>query len=154
MNSPPVRNDLEDAVHVRRVNAVEVDRVRVRALVAKVHAQQVVLGRADHGPRSRAVVRPRREVTPCATSISLSSRSERVLANAAGLVRQRGRRHEERVDRWVPLDRGRLVADHRGMALRRVCVVVALVGRAEALGLRKRDPGERPGRERAARHLR
>ena len=54
------RDDLEDAVHVRGMDAVEVDRVRVRALVAKVHAQEVVLGRADHGTGRRAVVRPRR----------------------------------------------------------------------------------------------
>src|SRR5207247_6254039 len=51
-------DDLEDAVHVRGVDPVEVDRVRVRACVRQVDSQQIALRRSDHGSATRAVVRP------------------------------------------------------------------------------------------------
>ena len=54
-------DDLEHAVHVRRMDAVEVDRVRVRAGVDEVDAQRVALGGADDGAGHGAVVRPGRE---------------------------------------------------------------------------------------------
>ena len=85
-------HDLEDAVHVGRVDAVEVDRVRVRAGVAKVDAEQVVLGHADHRAGHRAVVRPR-GIDDALGDLDLPIlREQRVLADAARLVRQgRGR---------------------------------------------------------------
>ena len=69
----PGSDDLEDAVHVGRVDPVEVDRVRVRAAVDEVHPQQVVFGRPDHGAGDGAVVRPGGEETPGAISIVRST---------------------------------------------------------------------------------
>jgi hypothetical protein len=74
------------------------------------------------------------------------ARDQLVLTDAAGLVRQRGRRNQQRVDRGVARDRGRLVPDHRGVALWGVHVVVALVGRG-VLGLGEGDTGQRAGGE-------
>ncbi len=51
-------DDLEDAVHVRRMDPVEVDRVRMRAAVQEADAERVPFGRPDHRARSGAVVRP------------------------------------------------------------------------------------------------
>jgi hypothetical protein len=74
------------------------------------------------------------------------ARDELVLTNAAGLVRQRGRRNQQRVDRGFALDLRRLVPDHRGVALWGVHVVVALVRRG-VLGLGERNSGQRAGGE-------
>ena len=59
MNVSPGLDDLEDAVHVGRVDAVEVDRVRVRAAVREADAQQVALGRPDDRARARCRCRSR-----------------------------------------------------------------------------------------------
>src|SRR4029453_15508215 len=57
----PWVDGLEDAVHPARMNAVEVDRVRVRSLVREVDAQEVVLSGADDRAGDRTVVGPRVE---------------------------------------------------------------------------------------------
>src|SRR5690606_5425348 len=58
----PRLHDLEHAVHVRRVDAVEVDRVRMGAGVGEADPHAVALGATDRGPRHLAVERPCREV--------------------------------------------------------------------------------------------
>ena len=80
-------DDLEDAVHVRRVDPVEVDRVRVRAVVPEAHAERVALGRADDRPGHGAVVRPRREEDARGDLEVVVDGDELVLADAARLVR-------------------------------------------------------------------
>jgi hypothetical protein len=138
------RNDLEDAVHVRGVDAVEVDRVGVRTLVSEADAQQVVLGRADHRARRGPVVGPRRKRDALRDLDVVVAGDELVLAHPPRLVGQRGRRREQRVDRRVAIDRGRLRPDHRRMTHDRAGVVVALV-RRRALGLGEGHPRERAG---------
>jgi hypothetical protein len=118
-------DDLEDAVHVRRVDAVEVDRVRMRAGVGQRDAQEVVLGRADHGTRHGAVVRPRREPDPRRDLDVAVARDERVGAYAARTVRLGRRRVEELIEVVRPADRGRALAEHGGV--RRAVPLVALV---------------------------
>src|SRR5215207_3421031 len=56
----PRRDKLEDPVHARRVEAVEVERMRVRVPVLEHHPQQVALPGAQRGPRHLPVVSPRR----------------------------------------------------------------------------------------------
>ena len=109
----PRRDDLEDAVHVRGVDPVEVDRVRVRARVHEAHPQEVVLGGADHGAGNGAVVRPRGEEHSRRDLDLLVRRDERVVAHPARLVGQRARRVEQRVEVVRAADRGRALADHR-----------------------------------------
>jgi hypothetical protein len=87
---PPGFDDLEDAVHARRVDAVEVDGVRVGAAVREVHPQQVVLGRADDRARDGAVVRPGVEEHPLGHLDLAVDRRELVLAYATGLCGSTG----------------------------------------------------------------
>jgi hypothetical protein len=132
-------DDLEDAVHLPRVDAVEVDRVRVRARVDEVDPQQVVLGHADDRPRHRPVVGPGRELDALRDLDRAVGGHELVLAHAAGLVGERGR-WNERVVLVMRAARCRHVrADHRGVAEHRV--VVAHV-RREALAVGGARPGE------------
>ena len=119
----PRHHDLEDAVHVRRVDPVEVDRVRVRAGVDEAHAQEVVLGRPDHRARDRAVVRPGGEEDAGRDLELLVGRDQRVAAHATGRVRQRARRVEEGVEIVRPADRRGAFADHRRVAHRGAPVV-------------------------------
>ena len=92
------RDDLEDAVHVRGVDAVEVDRVRVRAVVGELDAEDVALGCAQHRPGHSAVVRPR-GVGDSLRHLDLAVlRDERVLAHPPGLCGERLRRDEQRVE--------------------------------------------------------
>src|SRR5215211_4707354 len=53
-------HELEDTVHVRRVEPVEVDRVRVRILVLEHHTHPIPLGSPQRRPRHLPVVGPRR----------------------------------------------------------------------------------------------
>ena len=55
-------NHLEHAIHVRRVDAMKMNRVRVRAPVVKIHADQIALCGSEGGPRYLSVIRPRRKV--------------------------------------------------------------------------------------------
>jgi hypothetical protein len=105
----------EDAVHVRRVNAVEVDRVRVRAGVHQVDAQKVVLGRPDDRPRNGAVVRPRVERHSLGDLDLLVGCDKGVFAHAARLVRQGLCREKKFVAVVGSTRRWHDVADHRGM---------------------------------------
>ena len=54
--------DAGEPVHAGRVDAVEVDRVRVRGAVAEADAQPLALTGAQRGRRDAAVVRPGREL--------------------------------------------------------------------------------------------
>src|SRR5918995_2325770 len=54
------RDKLEHPAHARRVEAVEVDRVRVSVPVSEYHPQQVTLPGAQRGPGYLPVVGPRR----------------------------------------------------------------------------------------------
>src|SRR5918993_3460925 len=56
----PRPDELEHPVHCRRVEAVEVDRMRVSIPVSENHAQQVTLPGTQRGPRYLPVVGPRR----------------------------------------------------------------------------------------------
>src|SRR5215208_2539292 len=56
----PRRDELEHPVHARRVEAVEVDCMRVRIPVSEHHPQHVTLPGAQRGPRHLPVVGPRR----------------------------------------------------------------------------------------------
>src|SRR5215210_6079629 len=56
----PRRDELEHPIRARRVEAVEVDRMRVRILVSEHHPQQVALPGAQRWPRHLPVVGPRR----------------------------------------------------------------------------------------------
>ena len=106
-------DDLEDAVHRRRVDPVEVDRVRVRTRVREPDAQDVVLGRPDHGAGDGAVVRPGGEEDPRGDLELLVARDERVLAHPSRLVGKHGRGIEEGVEVVRAADGGRALADHR-----------------------------------------
>ena len=55
------RHHLENAVHVRWMNAVEVDRVRLAAAVLKMDEQPVAGGRAERRAGHEAVVGPGRK---------------------------------------------------------------------------------------------
>ena len=56
--APARRHHLEGAVHVRRVDAVEVHRVGVAAAVLEAHADPVALGAAERRARHLAVIGP------------------------------------------------------------------------------------------------
>src|SRR5215217_9703704 len=60
----PRRDELEHPVHNRRVEAVEVDRMRVRVPVLEYYPQQVALPGAERGPRYLPVVGPGRVYHP------------------------------------------------------------------------------------------
>ena len=122
----PRADDLEDAVHVRRVDAVKVNRVRVRAGVDEAHAEDVVLGRADDRPRHGAVVRPGREEDSRRDLDLAVDRAQRVLADASRLVRQHLGRIQQGVEVVRPADGGRVAADHGRVAHRRVAAHVTL----------------------------
>ena len=79
-------DDLEDAVHVRGMDPVEVDRVRVRAAVQEADAQGVSFGGPDDRPRDGAVVRPGGEEDAGGDLDVRVDRGERVLAHATGLA--------------------------------------------------------------------
>jgi len=138
------RDGLEDAVHVSRVDAVKVDRVRVGAAVHELHAQEVVLGRADDRPRDSAVVRPGVELDILRDLDRAVERRQVVLTEAAGLVRKGSGRGEERVEGVWAAGSGNLVADHCRVADK--WVLVAFVDRerlAASSGARPGELGER-----------
>ncbi|MCZ7589090.1 MAG: hypothetical protein M5U27_09625 [Gaiella sp.] len=112
-------DDLEDAVHVRGMDPVKMDRVRVRTRVGESHPQEVVLGRSDHGPRNGAVVRPGGKEDARRDLELLVAGNERVLAGASRPVRKRGRRVEQGVEVVRPADGRRALADHRRVPDRR-----------------------------------
>ncbi len=140
-------DDLEDAVHLGRVDPVEVDRVRVGAAVDEVDAQQVVLGRPDHGPRRAPVVGPGVEEDALCDLDAPVERHQLVLAHAARLVWERLRRDQQVVELVRPAGRRNGLVDHRGMTHRGVVVVVAEVRRAPLGGGRLRPDRlrQRPG---------
>src|SRR5919109_1000396 len=134
-------HDLEDAIHARRMDAVEMDRVRVRAAVRELDAKEIALGGADDRARNRPVVGPGVEVDPLGDLDPAVVGSQVVLADTAGLVRERSGREQEVVE-LVRSARSRdVVPDHRGMSHRSVHVVVAEVRRAQ-IGLRLTGPGK------------
>jgi hypothetical protein len=137
---PARLDDLEDAVHVRRMDAVEVNRVRVRAAVCERDAQPVALRRADHRPRDGAIVRPGREEDSLGDLDLPVDRGERVLAHAAGPVRERRRRTKERVEVVGSAGRRDVASDHR--RVRRGAHRVR-AGRLCGRGLRDRHLRER-----------
>ncbi len=96
--APSGLDDLEDAVHVRRMDAVEVDRVRMRSGVHEVHAQAIAFGSADHRAGRCAVVDPGWEEDTRRDLQLHVGRGERVLANPSRLVRKRRWRIEKRVE--------------------------------------------------------
>ncbi len=119
-------HDFEDAVHVGRVDAVEVDRVRMRARIDEADAQDVVLGRPDHRARDGAVVRPRGEEDTRRDLDLLVECPQLVLTHPSRLVRQRRGREEEAVQVGRSADGGRTAADHRRVPHRRVAVHVGV----------------------------
>ena len=123
MKSSPGSDDLEDAVHVRRVDPVEVDRVRMRAGVREPDAQDVVLRRPDHGAGDGAVVRPGGEEDPRGDLELLVARDQRVLAHPPRPVGKRGRRIQQGIEVVRAADGGRALADHGRVPGRRsTCV--------------------------------
>jgi hypothetical protein len=98
------------------VDAVEVDRVRVRAGVDQSDAESVTFGGADHRTRRRAVVRPRWEEDARGDLEIVVGGGERVLANSPALGRKGRRRIEKVVEIGGAADRGHLFAVHRGVA--------------------------------------
>ena len=140
---PSGPDDLEDAVHVRRVDAVEVDRVRVGASVAEPNAKEVALGRADDRPRSRAVVRPGREEDPGADLEFRLGYGQHVLAYAPRPVPERLGRIEDMIEVVRPADGRRLLVNHRCVARRSVQVARRRPGwRAVFVSTRLRSPVE------------
>jgi hypothetical protein len=119
-------HDLEDAVHVGWMDAVEVDRVRVRARVREVDAEDVPLGGAQDRTGNGAVVRPRREEDAGSDLELAVERAQVVLADPPRLVRERRRRVEERVEVVRAADGGRVLADHRSVSRGGVVVDVVL----------------------------
>ena len=99
------------------------DRVRVRAGVREVHAQEVVLGGPDDRARNRAVVRPGREEDAGRDLELAVDGAQLVLADATRLVGQRLRRQEQPVEVVRPADGGHLRADHRRVAVGAVLLV-------------------------------
>src|SRR5215208_1344304 len=77
----PRRDELEDPVHARRVEAMEVDRMRVRIPVSEHHPQQVALPGAQRGPRHLPVVGPRRVHHPRRYLYLHRLRTQLVLSN-------------------------------------------------------------------------
>src|ERR671921_105518 len=77
----PRRDKLEYPVHARRVEAVEVDRMRVRVPVLEHHPQQVALPGAQRRPRYLPVVGPRRVHHPRRYLYLHRLRTQLVLSN-------------------------------------------------------------------------
>src|ERR671920_2051762 len=75
------RYELEHPVHVRRVETVEVDRMRVSVPVSEYHPQQVTLPGAQRGPRYLPVVGPRRVHHPRRHLYFYRLRTQLVLSN-------------------------------------------------------------------------
>ena len=118
--------------------------VRVRAPVAKVDAEEVALGRAVSAP-GRAVVRPGREEDALGDLDLVVLRHQRVLADAAGLVRQHRRRIGQRVEVvWARPERT-ASPDHGGVA--HGGVICAEVGGLQLPAPGERHAGERRGRD-------
>jgi hypothetical protein len=141
------RDDFEDAVHIRRVDPVKVDRVRVRAPVPELDAKEFVLGRTDHGAGDAAVVRPGVELDTGRDLDRAVEGGDLVLADPALFVRERLRRIEQVVEVVRATRRRDFVTDHRRVPERRV--VVTLVRRAR-MGMRvtgQLQPGERSSRD-------
>ena len=65
-------DDLEDAVHLRRMDPVEVDRVRVRSRVDEVHVQRSPSVARITGPGAVPLYIHAGKKTPGATSSSVS----------------------------------------------------------------------------------
>jgi hypothetical protein len=134
---------LEDAVHACGMDPVEVDGVGVRARVAKVDAEDVVLGGADDRARRGAVVGPRL-IDDALGDLDLPVLcDQRVLAEAPRLVRKGWRWIRERVEVVGPARRRDFLADHRGMAQRGV--LGAHVRGVELATARQRHAGEGRG---------
>ncbi len=127
----------------------------VRPRVDEPDAQDVDLGGADHRPRRRAVVDPRRE-EHAGRDLELDVRRRQVvLANASWAVRQRRRRIEERVEVVRPSDGRCFVAHHRGVTdgavdvvLRRALVSRVVVRARRRIGLERELADERGGSKR------
>ena len=83
------RHDLEDAVHGRRMDPVEVDRVRVRSSVDELDAKDVALGGAEHRARERCRCTSRRGRTPRARSRSRDRSRSACTPGRARCVRER-----------------------------------------------------------------
>ena len=119
-------HDLEDAVHIRRMDPVEVNRVRVRGGVHEVDPEDVVLGRANDGSGDCAVVGPRREEDAGRDLDLPLGGAHLVLAHPARLVRQRRRRVEQVVEVVGTADGRRVAADHGRVPQVGVAVHMAL----------------------------
>jgi hypothetical protein len=100
------------------MDAVEMNRVRVRAGVREPDPEQIVLGGADHRPRHGGVVRPGGEEDALGDLDLAVDRRQRVLAHPPRLVRKRLRRIEQCGQIAGAAGRGDLAADHRRMRRR------------------------------------
>ncbi len=99
VNELPGATDLEDAVHAGWVDAVEVDRVRVRAAVrgsSRGRCRPPLLGGRARA-RCRCTSRPRTSL-PCATSISRSCATSVYSRTLPGLAGSAFGRDEQRVE--------------------------------------------------------
>ncbi len=156
------RDDLEDPVHVSGVDPVEVDRVRMRAGVQELDAEEVALGRADNRPGDGAVVGPGREEDPGRDLDLPVDRRQRVFADPPRLIRQRLGGIGERVEDAGAADRRDALADHRGVTHCRVVVDVPLhvhlgclciASEGELPEHRRRDERRGSGEQATARQL-
>ena len=149
MNVPPDVHDLEDPVHVRGVDPVEVDRVRMRSGVRELHAQELALGGADDGARHRAVVGPGGEGDALGHLDVAVGGDELVLGHVSG---HRRRRVEQLVEVVRSAGRRDLGSDHRRVPHCRVVVALVRGERLGALGaLGQRQLHERHGGQRRRR---
>jgi hypothetical protein len=138
--------DLEHPVHVCRVDAMEVNCVRVGAAVHEPHPERVVFRRPDHRAGHGAVVCPGRKEHARGDLDLPVDRCEGVLAHASRPVRLRRGRTEKSVEVVRPADRGRLLPDHRRVPENGV-VVTLVWGEVLVLplALGQRELRERPG---------
>ncbi len=142
----PRLDHLEDAVHVRGVDPVEVDRVGMRPAVEEVHQQHVVLGRADDGPGHRSVVGPGR-VRHALRDLDVAvDGREVVAAYPPGGVRERRRWIRENVELAGLSGRGNRVPHHRRVTERGM-VVPLMRERSRAVPVTAPgEPGHRDSR--------
>ena len=89
------RDDLEDAVLVAGMDAVEVDGVRVPALVDQGDVDRVALGHPEHRARDGAVVGPAVPLHALGDVDHLLLDVEREVLDAPGLGRERRRRMQQ-----------------------------------------------------------